>query len=179
MMQGARRERNSRKAWLLSLMAVIPILAVAAGLSVMAERRSEPLIVPAVSADTVLSYIREGRKVIFIDSRESAEFAESHIPGAINVSLRDLQELGPRAKQLLQDPDLVVAYCLKDFRGYEVARALQNLEVRDAATLSEQGINGWKKRGLPIDGAGSSDDKDAARKLQACAESPQSCKAPA
>ena len=178
MTQGVRRERSSGRAWLLSLMGVVPILAVAAGYSVLSARQSVPLIVPAVSADTVLNYIREGRKVIFIDSRESAEFAESHIPGAINVSLRDLQELGPRAKQLLQDPDLVVAYCLKDFRGYEVARALQNLEVRDAATLSEQGINGWKKLGLPVDGAGSADDVDAARKLQACAESPQSCRAP-
>ncbi len=177
-MQGVRREKNSRKAWLLSLIAIVPILAVAAGYTVMSARHSLPLIVPAVSADVVLTYIREGRKVIFIDSRESAEFAESHIPGAINVSLRDLQELGPRAKQLLQDPDLVVAYCLKDFRGYEVARALQNLDVRDAATLSEQGINGWKKLGLPVDGAGSADDMDAARKLQACAEAPQSCKAP-
>ena len=175
-MQGMRLDKNDKKAWLLSLLCVIPVIAVAAGWSVFHERRSSPMIVPAVSAEPVLGYIRDGRKVIFIDARESAEYAEQHIPGAINLSLRELRELGPKAKQLLQDPDLVIAYCLKDFRGYEVARALQDLDVRDAATLSEQGINGWKKRGLPVDNAGSADDRDSTHKLLACAELPNSCK---
>jgi rhodanese-related sulfurtransferase len=173
-----RDNKNSKKAWLLSLLVVVPVLAVAAGWSVISAHRAEPLLVPAVSADKVLEYIRDGRKVIFIDARENAEYAETHIPGAINLSLRDLEELGPKARELLQDPDLVVAYCLKDFRGYEVARALQGIEVRDAVTLSEQGINGWKKRGLPVDGAGGADDQESKRKLLACASAPQSCKAP-
>jgi rhodanese-related sulfurtransferase len=176
-MQGTPLEKNAGKAWLLSLLCVVPVFAVAASWSVFHERRVSPLIVPTIDADAVLGYIRDGRKVIFIDARENAEYAEEHIPGAINLSLRELAALGPKARQLLQDPDLVIAYCLKDFRGYEVARALQDLEVRDAATLSEQGINGWKKRGLPVDSAGSADDRDSARKLLACAEVPNSCTA--
>jgi rhodanese-related sulfurtransferase len=174
-MQGRRLDQRAGKGWLLSLFSVVPVIAVAAGWSIFHERRSSPMIVPAVSADTVLGYLRDGRKVIFIDARESAEYAEQHIPGAVNLSLRELQELGPKARQLLQDPDLVIAYCLKDFRGYEVARALQNLDVRATATLLEQGINGWKKRGLPVDNAGSADDRDSARQLMACAEASNSC----
>jgi rhodanese-related sulfurtransferase len=174
-MQGTRLEKSAGRAWLLSVLWVIPAIALTAGWSIFSERRDTPMIVPAVSADAVLGYIRDGRKVVFIDARESAEYAEEHIPGAVNLSLRELRELGPKAKELLQDPDLVIAYCLKDFRGYEVARALQALDVRSAATLSEQGINGWKKRGLPVDQAGPVDDRDSARKLVGCAEAPHSC----
>jgi rhodanese-related sulfurtransferase len=176
-MQGVQREESAAVARRRHWMWVIPVLALATAWSATVARHDSPMMVPAVSADTVLGYIRDGRKVIFIDARERAEFDESHIPGAINLSLRELEELGANGGGLLQNPDLVVAYCLKDFRGYEVARALQGLGVPAAATLTEQGINGWRKRGLPVDMAGSSDDQLSARALAACAERPNSCEA--
>jgi hypothetical protein len=83
--------------------------------------------------------------------------------------------MGHRSRELLGDPDLVVAYCLKDFRGFEVARALQGLGVPVASTLSEQGINGWKHRGLPVTSAGAAGDSEVERALAACVEFPSSC----
>lgn len=157
---------------------VLPIVVTAAVWSATSAWRTGPLIVPTVSADEVFRYLREGRKVVFIDARENAEYNESHIPGALNLSLRELEQMGPRGRELLGDPDLVVAYCLKDFRGFEVARALQGLGVSVASTLSEQGINGWKERGLPVTSASAAGDTQVERALAACVESPKLCGAP-
>ena len=137
--------------------------------------RHSPLIIPTVSADEVFQHLREGRKVIFIDAREGEEYTESHIPGALNLSLRELEQMGSRGRELLGDPDLVVAYCLKDFRGFEVARALQGLGVTVASTLSEQGINGWKHRGLPVTQASNKGDSEVERAFSACVESAALC----
>ena len=156
----------------------ISIIAQATAWSAATAWRKSPLVVPTVSAEEVFQYLREGRKVVFIDARERAEFDESHIPGALNLSLRELQEMGGRARELLDDPDLVVAYCLKVFRGFEVARALQGLGVPVASTLSEQGINGWKKRGFPVTNAGKGGDTAVERALAACVESVQMCGVP-
>lgn len=153
----------------------LPIVVAATAWSAASAWRAAPLVVPTVSAEEVLRYLREGRKVVFIDARERAEFDESHIPGALNLSLRELQDMGERGRELLDDPDLVVAYCLKDFRGFEVARALQGLGVPVASTLSERGINGWKDRGLPVTNPSTTGDTAVERALAACVESPSAC----
>src|SRR5438445_9611509 len=83
-------------------------------------------LVPVASTTEVLNLIQQGKKVVFVDAREKQEWREEHIPGAINVSLREVRQLDQRT---LGDPDLVVAYCLKDFRGFEVAKALRQSGV--------------------------------------------------
>src|SRR3954447_6614171 len=95
---------------------------------------AEGHLVPVASTAEVLEYIRSGKKVVFVDAREPQEWQEEHIPGAINVSLREVAQLD---KRVLGDPDLVVAYCLKDFRGFEVAKALRNAGVGKSLILAE------------------------------------------
>lgn len=134
---------------------------------------SEPSLplVPVASAEDVLREIRAGKRVVFVDAREPAEFHEEHIPGAINITLREVSRLD---RKLLGDPDLVIAYCLKDFRGFEVARALNSSGVRDARILAQFGIKGWKSQGLPTWQAGSPASA-AVNALQACAREPARC----
>jgi rhodanese-related sulfurtransferase len=132
-------------------------------------------LVPAVSSEQVLEYLRHGKTVIFIDAREPEEFAESRIPGAINLSLRELEQASAELRAQLQRADLTIAYCLKDFRGFEVARALREIGVNASSTLAEQGINGWKALGLPVMERGKRSEADATRALTACANEPQTC----
>lgn len=160
---------------------VLLILAAAYGVQVFRAHRAiaaspsghATRLVPATSADEVLALIRSGRKVVFVDAREEQEWQEEHIPGAINVSLRDVAKLDAAT---LGDPDLVIAYCLKDFRGFEVAKALQNAGIPHSSILAELGINGWKKRGLPTVLANAGSDAVAVEKLGACAEDAARCK---
>lgn len=129
-------------------------------------------LIPVASTEEVLSLIRDGKRVVFVDARESAEFAEEHIPGAINLTLREVENMDPAT---LADADLVIAYCLKDFRGFEVAKALDRAGVRNARTLKEQGINGWKAQGLPTYVAGKVSPVEAVGRLKQCALQPATC----
>jgi rhodanese-related sulfurtransferase len=154
---------------------VVAILAIAVG--VQAYRAGQAShegdgLVPVASTEEVLALIREGKKVVFVDAREEQEWQEEHIPGAIRISLRDIASLDAST---LGNPDLVIAYCLKDFRGFEVARALQDAGVKNSSILAELGINGWKKKGLPTVVANHRSEQVAAESLQACAEDPSQC----
>lgn len=135
-----------------------------------ADERSE--LVPITSADEVLAMIRQGKQVVFVDAREPKEWREERIPGAINISLRDVPKLD---SAILGDPDLIVAYCLKDFRGLEVAKALADAGFSQAGILGEFGINGWKHKGLPTTVAGVRSDQDALAMLHACANDSADC----
>lgn len=128
-------------------------------------------LVPIASKDEVLALVRAGKRVVFVDSREAPEFEEEHIPGAINIPLRDINQLTP---EMIKDADLVIGYCLKDFRGYEVAKALAHLGVKNVATLDKPGINGWKAYGLPTYKPGDTEAEALAR-LKACADQGERC----
>jgi len=97
---------------------------------------------------TTLRRVGDGEKVVFVDTRERWEYDEGHIPGAINLRLRDVDE---HAAERFADADLVIAYCVKDFRGYEVAKALRGLDV-PAAIMTPHGMRGWIAAGLPVAG---------------------------
>ena len=133
---------------------------------------ADPHFVPVSSTAQVLELIKQGKKVVFVDARERREWQEEHIPGAINVSLR---EVGTLDKRTLGDPDLVVAYCLKDFRGFEVAKALRKAGVGQSLILAELGINGWKKQGLPTVVEGKRTDSQGMDLLARCARDRSQC----
>lgn len=156
-----------------TIVAVVAILAIAFCLQVFrgSGAPDEPLVGVATT-DEVLSLIRQGKKVVFVDAREEEEWQEERIPGAINISLREVAALD---RSTLGDPDLVVAYCLKDFRGFEVAKALKNAGVENASILAELGINGWKKEGLPTLVPGENTEPAALAALDACARDPAQC----
>ncbi len=86
--------------------------------------------------------------VVFLDVREPEEFAEGHIPGAINIPQR---AFAARVGEIPTNA-LVIPYCNMDFRGFVAARALQKLGIERVALMQERGLNGWRRQGLPIAG---------------------------
>lgn len=133
--------------------------------------RSRDLI-PEVPIVDVLSAAAAGRKVIFVDVREVDEFAEAHIPGALNIPLR---AVGPNLRQRLNDADYVVSYCVKDFRGYEMAKAIADLGVSNSVIMRPYGIKGWIELGLPVTGTKALTESQALEALQACLQNPSAC----
>lgn len=120
----------------------------------------------------ILGFLDAGDKVVFIDTRESDEFEEGHIPGAVNIKLRDIgKELPPE----VVDADVVIPYCVKDFRGFEVAKRLKKMGVRKVGLMNPWGISGWKSSGLPVAGTRGLQDKDAMQKLKSCVTQPGQC----
>lgn len=103
--------------------------------------------IPEVSASYVFDLIRSGKRVAFVDVREVQEFAEQHIPTAINYLIRDADEA---MAESLSGYDVVVSYCVKDFRGFEMAKKLKLLGVKQSVIMNPYGLKGWIKKGLPV-----------------------------
>jgi rhodanese-related sulfurtransferase len=107
-------------------------------------------LVPKISHDQVLQTVASGRDLVFIDAREAAEHEEERLPGALQLPLRDVSS-AQRLKSVPTDA-LLIAYCIKDFRGFEVARALQRLGYSNVRVLNDPGLQGWKRAKLPTAG---------------------------
>ncbi len=113
----------------------------------------------------LMTALRTGKRVVFVDVREPEEYAEVHIPGAVNLQIRHLQteSVAPFA-----DADLVVSYCVKDFRGFEMAKLLQRAGVRRSVILNPYGLKGWIASGLPVAGDDALTEEEARAELAAC-----------
>jgi rhodanese-related sulfurtransferase len=70
-----------------------------------------------------------------IDVRGEQEYAEWHIPGALNIPLRDLRaRLGEVAAAVEVGP--IRLYCMVGFRSYLAYRILRQHDIADVATLA-------------------------------------------
>jgi len=126
--------------------------------------------VPTVQLQKILELYASGGKVVFVDTREPEEYLEGHIPGAIHLPLRDLSDFPAE----LKDADMVVSYCVKDFRGYEVASDLLRNGVKNSVLMKPYGIKGWLSSGLPVE-SGELGDATAEKRLMECAADYSQC----
>jgi rhodanese-related sulfurtransferase len=80
-----------------------------------------------------------------IDVREPVEFAEEHVPGAVNIPLGEITR---RAGEIEKSRSVVVM-CLAGKRGEQAREKLSALGFNDVQNL-EGGINAWKQAGLDV-----------------------------
>jgi len=98
-----------------------------------------------VSRVELLERLRAGL-VTVLDVRPADEFAEGHLPGAINIPLSELEE---RLADLDPEKD-VVAYCRGTYCVLSF-EAVATLRVRGfTARRLEEGLPEWKAAGLPV-----------------------------
>ena len=128
--------------------------------------------IPQNSHVDLLREISLGKRVIFVDTREAEEYDEVHLPGAILLRLRDVNS--ETVKQFA-DADLVVPYCVKDFRGFEVAKAIKRKGIEQVVTLSPNGLKGWLAAGLPATRPEETSEQESIEALMRCAMEPVSC----
>jgi rhodanese-related sulfurtransferase len=136
------------------------------------DSQNIPPAIPTMGISDILSAMQKGKKVVFLDAREAEEFKEGHIPGAINVKLRDINE--EIARQYL-DADLLVPYCVKDFRGYEVARSLFRYGNAKAVIMQPFGLKGWSSLDLPLQGELKLSKAEASQAMSECIRIPENC----
>lgn len=100
-----------------------------------------------VPAEELLQRARDGL-VTVLDVRPPEEYAAGHLPGAINISLAELEKL-----QLEPDREIVAycrgPYCVLAYSAVEKLRQ-QGLKARRLA----DGYPEWKDAGLPVEQAG-------------------------
>jgi ArsR family transcriptional regulator len=99
-----------------------------------------------VAARELLARLREGDAVI-LDVRPEDEYGLGHLPGALNIPLRQLEQ---RLAELPHKQEIVAycrgPYCVLSFEAVAELRA-RGFNVRRL----EQGFPEWKAAGLPIE----------------------------
>ena len=98
-------------------------------------------------------------ELTFVDVRQPEEYAERHLPGALNIPER---ELAARRGELPAET-LLIPYCNMDFRGLLAAHKLRRLGFAQVGLMQERGLDGWRAQGLPTAGAAAGRDDAAAR----------------
>lgn len=102
-----------------------------------------------MSRTELLEQLRAGA-VTVLDVRPSDEFALGHVPGAVNIQLRELE-----ARLAEFDPvQEIVAYCRGPYcvLSYEAVAALRARGFR--ARRLEDGLPEWRAAGLPVAAGG-------------------------
>jgi rhodanese-related sulfurtransferase/DNA-binding transcriptional ArsR family regulator len=99
-----------------------------------------------VSSKELLRRMRAG-SVKVIDTRPPEEFTAGHLPGAINVPLRELKR---RLRELPRDQE-IVAYCRGPYcvLSYEAVAELRKRGFN--AFRLKDGYPEWKAAGLPVE----------------------------
>ena len=98
-----------------------------------------------MSRETLLESLRAG-SITLLDVRPEDEFALGHVPGAVNIPVREIKA---RLKEL--DPGLeIVAYCRSHYCvfSYEAVAALRARGFR--ARRLQDGFPEWRAAGLPV-----------------------------
>ena len=87
-----------------------------------------------------------GGAVMVLDVRPKDEFGLGHLPGAVNVPLRELKA---RLAQFKRSQE-IIAYCRGPYCVY-ADEAVRQLRRRGfSARRLEDGFPEWKRAGLPI-----------------------------
>jgi rhodanese-related sulfurtransferase/DNA-binding HxlR family transcriptional regulator len=101
-----------------------------------------------VAASELVTRLREG-SVVLLDVRPEDEYGLGHLPGALNIPLRQLEQ---RLGELPRNHDIVAycrgPYCVLSFEAVAALRA-HGFNVR----RFEDGFPEWKAAGLPVEAA--------------------------
>ena len=88
--------------------------------------------------------------VVLLDARDQAEYAVSHLPGAIRIDPET--EISAMLDELDRDA-AIVAYCSVGYRSSRLVERLEAQGFTDVANL-EGSIFEWANRGLPLEREG-------------------------
>ncbi len=92
-----------------------------------------------ISMDEAVTMMAEEENYIILDVRRADEFADGHIPGAINIAN---ESIGSEEIRSLPDKDqLILVYCRSGNRSKQAAQKLAGLGYTNIAEFG--GINDW------------------------------------
>jgi rhodanese-related sulfurtransferase len=97
-----------------------------------------------IEVSELQKHIVLGNKVV--DVRESDEFAQGHIPGAINIALSTLTE----NIDAFRESETVFVVCQVGGRSGKACDYLRDLGIENVVNVAG-GTSGWLLLGLPIE----------------------------
>ncbi len=106
---------------------------------------------PEVPAKVALGMLQSG-EVTFLDSREAKDYAADHIPGALNLPMREWENVWPQAQRDLPRDGKYLLYCYGGTGGLSTRQAKRLLELgyRNVTVLAH-GWKEWTEAGYPTE----------------------------
>ncbi len=101
-----------------------------------------------VSADEVALQIEQGVAPVILDVRTAEEYAEGHIPGAVNIEYRQISAQLEALRAF--ENETVVVYCERGVRADRAEAALVEAGFESVVQLSGDMV-AWRAAGLPIE----------------------------
>lgn len=114
-------------------------------LGVRADVQADMSVVPA---DEFAHFVATVPGVQLLDVRTMAEYAQSHVPGAMLIDWRD-PAFADEAAALLDPNQPVALYCLGGVRSHQAALALQARGFKHVVEL-QNGFKAWLAAGREV-----------------------------
>lgn len=130
---------------LLALSLAVPVAASAAADSPVLEAVDEYLAFAGYSSSLIWPEQipeEDWQRIVVVDTRDTGQYAQEHIPGAINIEWR--QAVARRAE--LPTDRMVVFYCNSGSLSAQAVFALRLLGMDNVKVLQD-GFEGWKAKG--------------------------------
>ncbi|WP_047305975.1 ArsR/SmtB family transcription factor [Pseudomonas fluorescens] len=112
----------------------------------LADSEQQPMRLEGISREELRQRLQEGAMTL-LDVRSPQEFAQGHLPGAINIPLEELEQ---RLAELAADQELVAycrgPYCVLSQNAAALLRA-KGFKVRRL----DQGFTDWQAAGLRVE----------------------------
>ncbi|MDP9528360.1 ArsR/SmtB family transcription factor [Pseudomonas protegens] len=112
----------------------------------LADSEQQPMRLEGISREELRQRLQEGA-ITLLDVRSPQEFAQGHLPGAINIPLEELEQ---RLAELAADQELVAycrgPYCVLSQNAAALLRA-KGFKVRRL----DQGFTDWQAAGLRVE----------------------------
>jgi rhodanese-related sulfurtransferase len=98
--------------------------------------------------------LRDAPDVVFVDARESQEYAKGHIPGAVHVPRGFLEFIAdpesPMHKSELSAGKRILVYCASGGRSTLAAKTLKDMGIENVSNLVG-GFGAWVQSGGPVE----------------------------
>jgi len=104
---------------------------------------------PEVNARQALEMLRSG-KAIFVDSRDAKDYQDNHIPGALNIPMREWNTAWPKMRHRLPKTRTLLLYCYGGKCGLSTRMAKRLLELGyQKPVILEYGWKEWTEARYP------------------------------
>jgi len=104
-----------------------------------ADDRKEQAKYQRITADEAQVLMQKERDYLILDVRSPEEYAEGHIPHAINIPMEQFGEDPP--KELPDRNQTIFVYCVKGIRSMNVANRLAHMGYKNIVEMG--GIQDW------------------------------------
>lgn len=103
---------------------------------------------PSVTQQQLLEKLKQQDRPLLLDVRTVGEFKHGHIPGAVNIDIRQLERALPRLSDYRYNE--VVVYCETGARARSAIPMLKEAGFTRLA-LAEGDMSGWRRSRLPAE----------------------------